>query len=200
MEASEGADRVAQRLGERPIAMRAIAGETPFCCEACGAHVFAARRSSLRTWRHEFQTACTCGRCKIASTRVAREAWRIFHVGSLGNDHLVAWRHEPQKDALDYKHDDLNVYCRECHDASDQEALRLRGATPSFWGKWDIHVTVECAACGHEIEFGWSSPDLVGEIWPCESVDFDPNKCWPEIKYRFAWARRGWLRPVPSAG
>ena len=55
--------------------------------------------------------------------------------------------------------------------------------------RWEIR----CADCDHEIEFGWSHPDRGGRLWPCESLDFNPWKSWPEPRFREAWLKRGWI-------
>jgi hypothetical protein len=59
----------------------------------------------------------------------------------------------------------------------------------------DEEFYVNCEGCEREIEFGWTHPDRGGRIWPAECADFNPGMCWPEPRYREAWAEKNWLQP-----
>jgi hypothetical protein len=211
--AEEAADRIAARHGNAlrhpslPVGEEAFepsgddADATPaYTCENCMNHELMVVHTydERRTIREELP--CSCGATDIAAVRESDELRTQTRAGRLDAGHRVDWRcedyeeyNEVEQSGREEMESDIN--CTKC----------FRNAASEDWESevledWETDeeseiVEVRCATCDHEIEFGWSHPDRGGRIWPCESSDFNPWKCWPEPRFIKAWERRGWLRP-----
>lgn len=195
LSAADGADRVAARGRRR----NGIDESAVYTCEGCGRHDFVVFIAEPWTRTERRSKPCDCGRADDAGyMEVLIERSDTFRAALNAN-------HEPEDrepvesdDDLEESIMDQEVACARCFDdptieweieVIDADELDLDG----------IDRYVECAQCGHEIEFGYSHAHHVGRLWPCESSDFNPWMTFPDIKYVEAWRARGWLRPGISA-
>ena len=159
-------------------------------CEECGGHAFIVVHTyEIRT--HDLcMLVCTCGNRAdaVAAHRnvVIREEYVEW--GPLDQEHN--WNFEAKNmEELGESHEESHVLCEPC----------TRKAEKSDWKSIDrysetIHheFYLFCQSCEREIEFGWSEPGRGGGIWPVDSSDFDPSRCWPEPRHLGAWIEKGW--------
>lgn len=203
LSAKVAADRVAERRGVR---QQPANPEIPYVCENCLSRqfVFYRTRDEQRTLRQSLD--CRCGEHEFAASRECVETRTVTEGGRLGEDHRAAWgtgwdeeEIETVVESEDREEAASEVECPQC--LKDAESGDWETELTDGWevaGTWES-CELRCAACGHEIEFGYSHAEG-GRIWPCESTDFNPWKCFPEDRFLEDWKRRGWLRPRRESG
>jgi hypothetical protein len=193
--AQEGADRVAVRLRAPRREDEPPAG-SPYCCESCRGREFFVECTFQRSETRRATLACTCGaRHKYAARRTRRSTHVCREVYPLGEDHelghAVAGTLEKLEGGTD---EDLEreVVCARCFEAATDDQWDPQTIADSDVARTALEYWVRCRACHHEVEFGWSQPDRGGQVWPCESADFQPLSSFPEPRYAQAWMARGW--------
>ena len=203
LSAEKGADRVAERYYQLKKAGPTVNQDedmsndedyesTPkYTCENCGVHEFIVYYTFEDNQTVLENLPCACGKSDIAAILefilTRKHEWK----GQLNAEHRV---HYDEKDyELEREADRPDITCQNCFENADSSDWE-----PEDNDEWEKNedsefFEVRCAECDHEIEFGWSHLEG-GRIWPCESSDFNPKKCFPESRFYDAWKRRDWIR------
>jgi len=168
-----------------------------FTCKKCSSHDILI--ASLYTVLEDHKSILPC-KCPTSSNGIAA-IQSIFleklyeDYGYLDQKHQ--WEFVHKNNLIDRKEvdSDFELLCCKCFFIYEIDKQ-----------KWTTHIErrelseesvelhVSCGGCGHEIEFGWSEPDRTGQIWPVECIDFNPEKVWPEPRFRERWSQKGWTR------
>lgn len=204
--AEQGADRVLERWKKRRRRNKSDVKETEpyydeddestpdYKCENCSSSVFIVIHTFDELQNLRLTLSCSCGDTDIAATEDFLVTGTNTCIGRLDSGHRVEWE-EDEFEEKDRERVDYSIYCQRCFESPDFE-WECEPLDDWETDEKSEYYEVRCEACGHEIEFGWSHPIRGSRIWPCESSDFNPWKCFPETRFIEAWKRRGWLRPI----
>ena len=192
LSAEDGAVR-AQVRRRRPIDR---ADDTPgYSCENCGRDEFHVVKEWLLECDVDWFLPCSCGDHESAAVRTTQHSTLHQTIYALDEEHRMG--DELCSEQLgDTEQEEVNFEsnCQTCHEAhyNDEHAWEEEAGDSKVYVE---KLSVCCAECGHESEYGWSHPGRGGRIWPVEADDFNPWLSWPEPRFADAWARRKWLRP-----
>lgn len=203
----QGADRVAERWKKRQEDHLSQNGyeiesdkledddeSTPnYKCENCNSSVFIVNYTFDERQNIRLNYTCSCGDTDIAAEEEFHVTRTNRWIGYLDSGHRVEWE-DKDSEEVDREKVDFNIFCRRCFESQDIE-WEIEHLNDWEYEDDSVYFEVLCDTCAHEIEFGWSHPNRGGRIWPCESSDFNPWKCFPETRFISNWKRRGWLRP-----
>jgi len=145
-----------------------------FTCKTCGGHNL--------TVTHAWST--------LAGPE--SESWREW--GPLEADHLwrYDYREKIENDEDENDEGERGDFGEFAEDDSDSEPEEYEIFEQESDPEGD-EFYVNCAGCDREIEFGWSSPERGGRIFPVECSDFNPGETWPEPRYLDSWQKKHWL-------
>lgn len=159
-----------------------------FKCEACGSKELALFGKFVREYDYKETIPCRCGKCSVAASRRVIATATIECDGELDADHSFSWDDSEAVD-LDRDEGEWIVECQRCFHCRAILAP-AQGLNEDFTER-EATITVRCAGCDREVEFGWDFGRRRGGIWPVESEDFDPSKVTPEPRHRHLWEERG---------
>ena len=170
-----------------------------FVCPHCGARELRFVRQRELSVTTETELECRCGDQDCAATRSESITTLEEDHGYVGRDRHP---HSESTDTLEAlaQEEDVEVHCQRCYN--------LFKKRPDMWTQTSREVeederpelTICCAGCEKEIEFGYSHDNLVGRLWLAEGDRaFNPWRTFPDPKYVERWGPRGWLRP-PRTG
>jgi hypothetical protein len=114
--------------------------------------------------------------------------------GYLENDHC--WDFVSKNNIIERKEIDkiFQIYCGRCFLFYETDRKRWDTKLERIeLMEGSVQFCVSCAGCGREMEFGWSQPNRSGLIWPVECNDFNPQRVWPEPRFRENWSKKGWI-------
>jgi len=168
-----------------------------FTCKKCGSHDVLVACLYKILEEHKRILSCVCGTSSngISATQSSSLEKHYEDYGYLCQNHQWEFIHRNNLIERQEVDSDFHLQCCKCFILYEVDRQKW---TPHLERKELIEESVEfhvsCGGCGHEIEFGWSHPDREGHIWPVECVDFDPEKVWPEPRFREKWSHKGWIR------
>lgn len=173
---------------------RQINKQNLFTCKRCDSHdVLVASLYKIRE-NHKNILPCECGTSLngIAAIQSFLVEKHYEDYGYLDSKHQ--WEFVHRNNLIDRMELDTNfqLECSECFViyAIDRQKWNIQVENREL-SEESIEFHVSCGGCGHEIEFGWSHPNRAGRIWPVECIDFDPEKVWPEPRFRERWDHNG---------
>lgn len=173
-----------------------------FTCKECGCHDLVVKEYGTIIESLTATQECTCekGQDGLAYERhydlftPYLESYYLdedHHFNEKASDHGYEFEEELEEP---WEEDiEENIYCEDCYDPTGECDIEEDNFQELEVIEREFYVA--CADCEREIEFGWSHPNRGGRIWPAECTDFNPWKCWPELRYREKWKKKGWLRP-----
>lgn len=166
-----------------------------FRCKECGSrelyveHLYCITEAILTTLE------CTCtNEEEFAAQRMTYLTTGYCDVMDLLEDHRLGPTDETEEIETTEEEGDSEVRCHNCLATCEEDDWTSERESSDV-DEDSVEFSVFCAGCDREIEFGWSHPERGGRIWPTESRDFNPWKCWPEPRYRENWLQKGWIRP-----
>ena len=168
-----------------------------FTCKSCGSHDVVVASLYMIFEDHQKTLPCEChtspnGIAAIQSFFVEKH---FEDYGYLDEKHQ--WQFVHKNNLIDRKEvdTDFDLQCSKCYIIYEIDRKRWTTKVErQDLSEESVEFHVSCGGCGHEIEFGWSEPDRAGQIWPVECIDFDPEKVWPEPRFREKWSHKGWAR------
>ncbi|MFC2168162.1 hypothetical protein ACFLRW_04185 [Acidobacteriota bacterium] len=168
-----------------------------FTCKKCGSHdvLVATLYKILEGHKKILPCECNTSLNGIAAIQSFLIEKHYEDYGYLCQNHQ--WEFVHRNNLIDRKKVDTDFYlgCGKCFIFYEIDRKKWN---PQVDRKELMEESVEfhvsCGGCGHEIEFGWSQPERSGGIWPVECVDFDPEKVWPEPRFRERWNHKGWTK------
>ncbi len=168
-----------------------------FTCKKCDSHDVLV--SSLYKIKENYQRILPCECHTSLNDTAAIKSFFVEKIyedyGYLDQDHQ--WEFIHRNNLIDRKEVETNfqLQCSKCFIiyAIDKRKWKTLIENREL-SEESVEFHVSCGGCGHEIEFGWSHADRAGLIWPVECNDFDPDKVWPEPRFRETWSQKGWIR------
>ncbi|MFC2168355.1 hypothetical protein ACFLRW_05160 [Acidobacteriota bacterium] len=168
-----------------------------FTCKRCDSHDILVAILYKIFENHKRILPCECqsslnGKAAIQSFFVEKH---FEDYGYLDKNHQ--WEFVHRNNLIDRKEVDTNLElkCGKCFILYEIDRKKWNTQVEKLeLSEESVEFHVSCGGCGHELEFGWSQPDRIGEIWPVECADFDPKKVWPEPRFRENWSQKGWIR------
>ena len=166
-----------------------------FKCSECGSEeLIVVYDYEIRVcYRHYLPCECENGE-EVAAEIKTYSIDAYTQEGILQEDHRWDWEETEHLGDVDHGEEYSQVFCRNCLEDAGQVDWQVEEEDEREIEDEEFYV--RCGGCDREVEFGWSHPDRGGRIWPAESKDFNPWKCWPEPRYLESWEKKGWLRPV----
>jgi hypothetical protein len=161
-------------------------------CTACNSNEFDSKHYYVEVKSILETQSCRCGATinGISAERHIEISAGVEERGPLDEHHRCSYEESEEVERLGEEQVSEEIHCESCFNPTDRWDMEEDGIREE-----SHEYFVLCSGCDREIEFGWSHPDRGGRIWPCESDDFNPYKCWPEPKYREIWGKKGWLSP-----
>jgi hypothetical protein len=169
-----------------------------FTCAQCGCTELIVEHEYTVVEEFTHTLACDCDEGPldgIAAQFTNEVRTQMCERGELDEEHRVEdW---DDREELDTETECIQreVFCADYHENATENDWEVEENDPRDATVEEDECWVRCAGCDREIEFGWSHPNRGGRIWPAESKDFNPWKCWPEPPFQEAWKQKGWLRP-----
>ncbi|MCJ7582427.1 MAG: hypothetical protein MUP98_18080 [Candidatus Aminicenantes bacterium] len=168
-----------------------------FTCKKCSSHDVLVASLYKILEGHKRILPCKCGTSSSGIAAIQSYSFEKHYedYGYLSQNHQ--WEFIHRNNLIDQKEvdQDFHLQCSKCfllYEIDRQEWRSYFEKKALLEESVEFHVS--CGGCGHEIEFGWSHPERAGDIWPVECVDFDPEKVWPEPRFRERWDQKGWIR------
>lgn len=176
---------------------RQINNQHYFTCKKCGSHdvLIASLYSIIENHKRILPCECQTSLNGIAAIQSFFVEKQYEDYGYIDQKHQ--WEFVHRNNLIDRKEveTDFQMLCIKCFIIYEIDRRKWTAQIEKReLSEESVEFHVSCGGCGHEIEFGWSKPNRAGRIWPVECIDFDPEKVWPEPRFRERWSQKGWAR------
>lgn len=167
-----------------------------FNCKDCGSEDLIVEIEYGITEEFENTLECSCDEDNdFAARRTYSVTTYYREINELEEDHHIGAVLESEiLDEDEQEESEFEVQCHNCLEEASESDWTIKTISSEI-DEDSKEFYVRCRGCDREIEFGWSHPGRGGRIWPLESKEFNPWKCWPEPRYYDNWLKRGWIRP-----
>jgi len=168
-----------------------------FTCKRCDSHdvLVASLYTIIENYQRILPCVCSTSKDGFAAIKSFFAEKHYEDYGYLDQKHQ--WEFVHRNNLIDRNEVDINLQmkCIKCFVIYEIDRQKWTTQIEKReLSEESIEFHVSCGGCGHEIEFGWSEPDRAGQIWPVECNDFNPEKVWPEPRFRETWSQKGWIK------
>jgi len=167
-----------------------------FTCKQCNSHDVLVAGLYRIAEEYKKVLPCVCGQAKDGRAAVQSMCVEKTYEdhGYLDNEHNWDFKNKNKIIERNEIEQDIQLNCGKCYliYELDNRKWKIERQRKELIEK-SVEFSVYCGGCGREMEFGWSESERTGRIWPVECIDFDPQRVWPEPRFRENWAQKGWL-------